>query len=202
MGEKLFKKSNNLIYAYSNGTLLANQLFAIGLQNIFIDEDNRAVSKMLGEDIKKELSLTSNSIYKRIRDLCDREDAVGSIYDWMIMYRDCESGKMIDYKVVSDASFSNGILWIAYNKEITNLIMNLSKNYTALSLSESMCLKTKNSYRLYEILKADYDFKSHEQKSGEIVVDYNLMELKLMLGDVDYKAIPLISNELEKEQPD
>ena len=203
MGEKSFKKSNNLIYAYSNGSLLAEQLFAIGMQNIFVDENNRVVSTMYGDDIKKGLGLISNSIYKRIRELCDRENTSASIYDWMITYKDRESGNMVEHNVVSEASFQNGTLRVIYNSAITDLIVNLSMNYTVLNFSESMSFKTKNSYRLYELIKADYAFKTHEMKKREgITSDYNLTELKLMMGDIDYKSMPLISDELVKDYPD
>ena len=203
MGEKSFKKSNNLIYAYSNGSLLAEQLFAIGMQNIFVDENNRVVSTMYGDDIKKGLGLISNSIYKRIRELCDRENTSASIYDWMITYKDRESGNMVEHNVVSEASFQNGTLRVIYNSAITDLIVNLSMNYTVLNFSESMSFKTKNSYRLYELIKADYAFKTHEMKKREgVTSDYNLTELKLMMGDIDYKSMPLISDELVKDYPD
>ena len=203
MGEKSFKKSNNLIYAYSNGSLLAERLFAMGMQNIFVDENNRVVSTMYGDDIKKGLGLISNSIYKRIRELCDRENTSASIYDWMITYKDRESGNMVEHNVVSEASFQNGTLRVIYNSAITDLIVNLSMNYTVLNFTESMSFKTKNSYRLYELIKADYAFKTHEMKKREgITSDYNLTELKLMMGDIDYKSMPLISDELVKDYPD
>ncbi len=203
MGEQLFKKSNYLIYAYSNGSLLDNQLFAIGMQNIFIDENNRVVSTMHGDDIKKGLGLISNSIYRKIRELCNKEKAAGSIYDWTIIYKERESGKLVEHNVVSEASFQNGTLRIFYNSSITELIVNLSRNYTVLNFSESMSFKTKNSFRLYELLKADFALKTHDlKKNGEITSDYNLMELKLLLGDIDCVVMPLISDELEKDYPD
>ena len=200
---KTFKKSNQLIHAYNSGCLLANQLFAIGMQNIFIDENNRVVSTMYEEDIKEGLNLSSDSVYKSISELCNKDTTASSIYEWKIMYKDSKTGKMMEHAMVSAASFQNRTLKITYNDTVTDLILNLKKNATLLDFSESMSFETNCSYRLYELIKAEYALKTKElKKSGEISADYNLIELKLMLGDIDYKVVPMISEELEKKSPD
>ncbi len=201
MGEIHFKKSNSLIYSLGNGTALGYKLFAAGMANIWINENNCVVSTMYRGDIKESFNYSSDSVFASIKAYCNKDSAKESIFDWKICVKDYEKGKYQVLNAVEDASYNNGKLVVTYNSAITSLIANVDKYCTMLSLSEFMSLKSKYSMRLYELLKADYDYKKTMEKHGhQHDIEYKMVELKL--GVIDCEALPLIKEELEKDYPD
>ena len=117
--------------------------------------------------------------------------------------KDKENGKIEAHQVVTDASFKDGTLTLRYNNSLTDKIVNLQKNYTVLSLADTLSLKSVYSLRLYEMLKAAYDYKKYLTKEpGEQAFEYDLTELKLELGIITSGGVKEIKNELEKEFPD
>ncbi len=200
---KSYKKSNELINAMGKGTALSQKLFAIGMQNITIDNTNNVVATIYGSDLRKMFNSSSGSLYEHIEALCDRQIKGATIFDWNLLMKDKENGKIEAHQVVTDASFKDGTLTLRYNNSLTDKIVNLQKNYTVLSLAETLSLKSVYSLRLYEMLKSAYDYKKAIVKEeGEQVFDYNLTELKLELGIINSGGSKEIKNELEKEYPD
>ena len=176
MGEIHFKKSNSLIYSLGNGTALGYKLFAAGMANIWINGNNCVVSTMYKSDIKKRLKYSSDSVFATIKEYCNKESSKESIFDWAICVKDYENGKYQIFNAVEDSSYNNGKLVVIYNSAITSLIANVDKYYTMFSLSEFMSLKSKYSMRLYELLKAGYDFKKIMEKHGHHhFIEYNLV---------------------------
>ncbi len=198
-----YKKSNELINAMGKGTALSQKLFAIGMQNITIDETNNVVATIYGTELRKMFKSSSGSLYEHIEALCDRQVKGATIFDWNLLMKDKENGKIEAHQVVTDASFKNGTLTLRYNNSLTDKIVNLQKDYTVLSLAETLKLKSVYSLRLYEMLKSAYDYKKAITKeSGVQVFDYNLTELKLELGIINSGGDNKIKAELEKDYPD
>ena len=200
---KSYKKSNELINAMGKGTALSQKLFAIGMQNITVDKTNNVVATIYGSELRKMFNSNSGSLYEHIEALCDRQIKGATIFDWNLLMKDKENGKIEAHQVVTDASFKDGTLVLRYNNSLTDKIVNLQKNYTVLSLSDTLSLKSVYSLRLYEMLKAAYDYKKAVTKeTGEQAFDYNLTELKLELGIINSGGSKEIKTELEKDYPD
>lgn len=196
-----YKKSNSLIYSMDNGSLLAHQLFAIGMSIAYVDESGRVNLVVYGSDVKKLLNRNSNSIYKRIRELCNK-DSKESIFNWQVCIKDHEKGQYKMFKVVDDAKFENGKLTMVYNKSLTNLIINLEDDFTTMSVEETMKLRTIEALRLYELLKAEYAIKMRYRKLGDPNrTSFNITELKIFLGIIDIADFPQIKDPLEKDYP-
>jgi plasmid replication initiation protein len=146
---------------------------------------------------------SSGSLYEHIEALCDRQIKGATIFDWNLLMKDRENGKIEAHQVVTDASFKNGTLVLRYNNYLTDKIVNLQKDYTVLSLAETLSLKSVYSLRLYEMLKSAYDYqRAITKRQGELVVEYDLTELKLELGIITSGGSKEIKAELEKENPD
>lgn len=200
---KSYKKSNELINAMGKGTALSQKLFAIGMQHITVDNTNNVVATIYGPELRKMFKSTSGSLYEHIEALCDRQVKGQTIFDWNLLMKDKENGKIEAHQVVTDASFKDGTLTLRYNNSLTDKIVNLQKNYTVLSLADTLSLKSVYSLRLYEMLKAAYDYKKYLTKEpGEQAFEYDLTELKLELGIITSGGVKEIKNELEKEFPD
>ncbi len=203
IANKSYPKSNELINAMGKGTALSQKLFAIGMQNIKVDETNNVVATIYGSDLRKMFKSSSGSLYEHIEALCDRQIKGATIFDWNLLIKDKENGKIEAHQVVTDASFKNGTLKLRYNNSLTDKIVNLKKNYTLLSLSDTLSLKSVYSLRLYEMLKSAYDYKAYYVKDpGEQAFEYNLTGLKLELGIITSGGSKEIKAELEKEYPD
>ncbi|MBR1855884.1 MAG: replication initiation protein [Oribacterium sp.] len=200
---KSYKKSNELINAMGKGTALSQKLFAIGMQNIHVDETNNVVATIYGTELRKMFKSSSGSLYEHIEALCDRQVKGATIFDWNLLMKDKKNGKIEAHQVVTDASFKNGTLTLRYNNFLTDKIVNLQKDYTVLSLAETLSLKSVYSLRLYEMLKSAFDYQRAVSKtSGEQVFDYMLTELKLELGIITSGGSKEIKSELEKDYPD
>ncbi len=200
---KSYKKSNELINAMGKGTALSQKLFAIGMQHITVDNTNNVVATIYGSELRKMFNSSSGSLYEHIEALCDRQIKGATIFDWNLLMKDKENGKIEAHQVVTDASFKDGTLKLRYNNSLTDKIVNLQKNYTILSLADTLSLKSVYSLRLYEMLKAAYDYKRALTKEpGEQEFEYNLTELKLELGIINSGGSKEIKTELEKDFPD
>lgn len=200
---KSYKKSNELINAMGKGTALSQKLFAIGMQNIKIDNTNNVVATIYGSELRKMFHSSSGSLYEHIEALCDRQIKGATIFDWNLLMKDQKNGKIEAHQVVTDASFKDGTLTLRYNNSLTDKIVNLQKNYTVLSLADTLSLKSVYSLRLYEMLKSAYDYKKALIKEGGVLAfEYNLTELKLELGIITSGGNKEIKAELEKERPD
>jgi plasmid replication initiation protein len=203
VSSKSYTKSNELINAMGKGTALSQKLFAIGMQNMKVDETNNVVATIYGTELRKMFKSSSGSLYEHIEALCDNQIKGATIFDWKLLMKDKENGKIEAHQVVTDASFKNGTLTLRYNNSLTDKIINLKKDYTVLSLSDTLSLKSVYSLRLYEMLKSAYDRKEYITKDpGEQIFDYNLTELKLDLGIINTGGNKEIRNELGKDYPD
>ncbi len=203
VSNKSYKKSNELINAMGKGTALSQKLFAIGMQNIHTDEYNNVVATIYGSELRKMFNSTSGSLYEHIEALCDQQIKGATIFDWKLLMKDRKNGKIEAHQVVTDASFKNGTLTLRYNNYLTDKIINLQKDFTVLSLADTISLKSVYSLRLYEMLKSAYDYQRAITKcQGELVVEYNLTELKLELGIITSGGSKEIRSELEKDYPD
>ena len=115
VSHKTYNKSNELINAMGKGTALSQKLFAIGMQHIEIDDTNNVVATIYGPELRKMFKSSSGSLYEHIEALCDRQVKGSTIFDWNLLMKDKENGKIEAHQVVTDASFKNGTLTLRYN---------------------------------------------------------------------------------------
>ena len=94
VSKKTYKKSNELINAMGKGTALSQKLFAIGMQNIKVDETNNVVATIYGTELRKMFKSSSGSLYEHIEALCDRQIKGSTIFDWNLLMKDKENGKI------------------------------------------------------------------------------------------------------------
>ncbi len=207
-----YSKSNALVNAKGKSSLLGHKLFAVGLQQMSLDEKTGELeSTLYGTDLRQIFGKeNSGSFYEQIKELVEPVKGKESFMDYRFVYSDDTTKKIEAYNLVTGCTFENGVLNIKYNKAITDQIYELKSNYTVYALSETMQLKSLYSFRLYEILKAEYDYQAHGAKkmgmtvdnNTEFILEINLTDLKLRLGIIDPTANKEILKAIKKVNPD
>ncbi len=206
-----YSKSNSLINAKGTTSLLAQKIFSVGIQQAQLDETTRQlVTTLHGSDLRRIFNNDGGSFYEHIKALVEPEKEKASLLDWRIIYTNDETKELEALNVVTDCSFKNGILEMRYNNKITDQIYQLKENYTMFSLEETIPLRSIYSYRIYEILKSEFDRQSYiAHKRGEnmdnsepYVLVINLTDLKLRLGIIDPNENREIVNALRKSNVD
>lgn len=203
LGNVTYRKSNTLITAKGKSTLLAQKLFAIGILMAKEMDDGSLEAVIPGTYLRKALGRFNGSFYDQIVALVEPQKNKASLLDWRIIYKDRDEQKIEASNVITDVTFHDGKLTLRYNSKIKKYITGLKNNYTVLNLSETLKFTSIYTYRLYEVLKSEMDYKralTHTNGPFEIV--YDLVELKLMLGIIDPQENADIARALKKDSPD
>lgn len=182
--EKTYKKSNKIINAKGKSSALGLKLFAIGINAISTDENGHLVAKITGKSLRELFSNKNGSFYTEIKSLIEPQDpSVPSILDWRIYMNDDANEKVEGINVVTNAKFSDGMLTMTFNDRIRQDIYNLKGNYTRLSLSQMIQIKSTYAIRLYEILKSHMDKEAAIGNKGPIyTLRFDYMDLREMVG--------------------
>ncbi|WP_026658580.1 replication initiation protein [Butyrivibrio sp. AC2005] len=206
-----YSKSNALINAKGTTSLLAQKIFSVGIQQAQLDNmTGQLVATLYGSDLRRIFSNKSGSFYDHIKALVEPEKEKASLLDWRIIYTNDSTQELEALNVVTDCKFKDGILEMRYNNKITDQLYQLKENYTMFSLEETIPLKSIYSYRMYEILKSEFDKQSYvAHKRGEnldnsepYILVMNLTDLKLRLGIIDPTENREIVNALKKSNVD
>ena len=128
--------------------------------------------------------------------------------DWRIIYKDDNTQAIEAMNVITDCNFKNNILTIIFKSRLTPQVRRLQANYTVYSLADTMPLKSIYSFKLYEILKSEYDRQDYlERKKGTTssnpvyIMEMHIVDLKLRVGIIDSAWSAEISQELKKTEP-
>ena len=206
---KQYSKSNSLINAKGKSSLMAQKLFAIGIQQAEEDESGALVSTIRGTDLRKIFGNSNGSFYDEIKSLVEPIKGRPSLLDWRVVFTDDTTKTLEAINVVTDCKFEDGIFNMSFNKKVKDQIWQLKSNYTIFSLTETIPLKSIYSFRMFEMLKAEYDRqewlakKNGSYQSGETyITDVNLTDLKLKLGIIDPSANEQIMKAVKKDSPD
>lgn len=208
---KKYSKSNALVNAKGKTSLLGQKLFAVGVQQVGRNEETgRLESVMYGTELRAIFGNNSGSFYEQIKELVEPIKGKPSLMDWRVVYTDDTTKTIEAINVITDCKFENGILTLRYNDSIENQIIELKKGYTVYSLEETIPLKSLYSFRIYEILKAEYDLQAHRARKMGMTVDSNkvfvlemeLTDLKLRLGIIDPTINKNILKAIKKTNPD
>ncbi|MBQ8007150.1 MAG: replication initiation protein, partial [Lachnospiraceae bacterium] len=106
------------------------------------------------------------------------------------------NGQFKTFSMITNVDYLDRHLVITYNKEMTPHISKLKSNYTTYELAVLMGLERSYTFRLYEVLKKD-SFKITNSPTGQVVVKYNVSEIKGMIGLINTDA-PYIKDALSK----
>lgn len=154
--------------------------------------------------------MSGNSLYDHIRTLCSHRSPKykGEYYftfdDWYVGISDDKNRHYASYILITGSEFKDGVLRLDFNFRLNDMLVDLHKNYTLLSMKEMLSMKSVHSFRLLEILKSAYNLACSRNgvKEGEVTsFTYGLTDLKLALGVIpgDDKVI---AKELNKPSPD
>ncbi len=169
-----FTKSNEFIAAKFKSSLLENQLIAISMTRI------QAIAE--GNETKLHAKLYPGELKRLVSDPAhitrDLAKASKNMVGHTIFIED-GNGNFRVFSMVTNVDYIDGVLDITFNDILLPHVLKLEKNYTVLELSVMVDFKRNSSFRLYEILKKDaYKIL----KNGVVQVEYNISELKFMLG--------------------
>jgi len=169
-----YSKSNFLISAKYNSSLLENKLLAISfadLDHIHQEENGVLVSEIPANTIRKLLGNKSGSFYDQLA------NAAQGMTSRSIGAKDPDKNKFDYYAFIIRASYDNATFKIYFNPFMKDYIVNLKSKFTRLSLTTMLSFKSVYSFRLYELLKSEIYKSKH--------VSYSIAELKLELGVVN-----------------
>lgn len=206
-----YDKSNDLINAIGQANTLVHKLSIICIALVKERNDGSIAAKIPGRWLKIIFGKNnSNSFYDNIKDVLHKRADKQSLLDYYLLCYDDEQKKVRGINVVDTAEFKNGELEVIFTAGIKPYIYNLQNNYTKLSLAEAMALKEVYSIKLYEILKAAYNYEEWIAKnklhtyvpndSYEVV--YDLIEIQLRMNLIDAARDERITREISKVQPD
>ncbi len=197
--EMTYKKSNSLIFAKGRSTLLMNKLFAISIISAQQNTKGHVFSDIPGTQLRALFKNTNGSFYTQLKMAVEGADyGESSLLDWRIITEDPEKKEFDAINVVTDCSFKNGILHVAFNDKIAPYVYNLQNNYTVLPLQETMAFTSIYSYKLFEVCMAEIGIQRYRGKHSPYIKEIDLIQLKLLLGIIDPKENPQIVKALKK----
>ena len=209
---KHYSKSNALVNSKGKSNLLAQKLFAIAIQQAEEDKKTGILTTTLhGTDLKKIFGVNKNrgSFYDEIRALVEPIKGRPSLLDWRVIFTDDVTKKVEGINIITDCTFEDGIFQIRFNNKVNKQVRELKQNYTVFSLVETIPLKSLYSFKLYEILKAEYDKQDYYAKKNNTwepnaayIMDIDITDLKLRFGIIDASISPEITQALKKSNPD
>lgn len=189
-------KSNYLISAKYQSTLLENQILALSLRKVK-KEGNQWTSVLTAEEIKRVLGKDYQSFYSQLKDT-----AVRLLHN-VIMIEDPEKKKFRGSNIITDCESEDGNFKITYNPSMHHIISDLKTNFTVLNLNVMVKFDSVLSFRLYELLKSKcYRPKGVENTSNIYTTEFGLSELKITLGAININHQYISSMLNGKESPD
>ncbi len=166
--------ANKVMYA----TLLRvqNQQYEVDLetQEIVVSLPSAELARMIG-------TKASGALYKSL-------DRIAKQLTNTTMGVNNEEERFFEYiALITRAKYENGIFSISFNPRLKGMILDLKSNFTVLPKKLMMSFKSVYSYRMYELLRqrAYYPKTYHGSKNGIFQVDFDIYELRLLLGVVN-----------------
>lgn len=207
-----YEKANNLINAVGPANELVQKLTVLSIsvaKEEVIDGKTKLVATMMGKDLKKILKKTNNSFYEQVKTLTAKRADKQSLLDYYLLIYNDEEESVTGINVVEKVEFKNGIFKMIFTDAIKPYIWGLKDNYTKLSLADALSLDI-YSFRIYELLKSEYDYREWEAKNryhnyepnSTYYVRYDLIDLQLKIGLIDATRDDRITKELKNTTPD
>ncbi|WP_026493015.1 replication initiation protein [Butyrivibrio sp. XPD2002] len=172
-----FVKSNEMISAKYKSSLLENQVMAIALTRIEVnneDKESPLEARLYPRELKKLVS-DERHIYRDLK-------ALSKSITGHTMFLEDGKGNFKAFSVVPNATYKDGVFIIKFNNELKEHILGLEKNFTTLELSVMTDFTKNSSFRIYELLKKDIYKSKPEVNGGRVDVLYNISEFRFMIG--------------------
>lgn len=173
-----YSKSNYLISAKFQSTLLENQLLAMSLQRVHM-EGNNLISEISASEIKVLLGKTYQDFYIQLKKTALR------LLNNVIMIEDPEKKKFKGSNIITDCESEDGNFKITYNIGMKEIITGLKNNFTKLNLNVMVKFSSASTFRIYELLKSKCYHPKGIEGSNIYQIEYDIAELKITLGAVD-----------------
>lgn len=176
----VFSKSNYLIQARYNYTLLCNQLLAISLLKAKKD-GNSYSAKFSVMEVRNLLKKNYKDFYSHIKTSADK------MTETKICIEDPDRGIFEYHQLIPTFRYDNGECEVFFNPQLNGIVGNLTSNFVVLNIQTLAELDSVNSFRLYETLKskAYYPKNYKGDKNGKYIIEYSLAELRVMLNAID-----------------
>lgn len=224
---KLVKKSNNMIQAIGNTTLLANKVMLASLLLLEerdgknINEESRAFLEKLSENgyvdfsrglvaeidddrLRKWMGVKSGSYYKSISDLINSKGPNNFKNQWSINIKDDVKKIYANISIVKDCVYFQNKLFIKFSdeKKIREDILKVKSDYSLLEFDTFMKFKSTYSFRIYEMLVSmiGQEESATGEKKDFYSFTFNLAELKYQIGVLDASSEG-VSAEITKSNP-
>lgn len=171
------RKGNQVIQAKFKGTLLENQLIAIGTARLPYDGSSFTV-KIYPEELQKLIKKQDNhGLYNRLKTAAQNMTTGYSFF----MEKD---GNFGSYALIKSCVYEDGVFEIRFNDDLkdSGMLGKLKTNYTAYPLANVLNFESPYSFRIYEIIRS-YAWKCRDDSPA--VARYDIDELKCMIGIVD-----------------
>lgn len=223
------KKSNNLITSIGKSTLLSNKVFLTALlhiedrhgvpdgQKAYYEKLEKAsgtdfttglVAEFCNAELRNITGIKSGSYYDQMIELMDTQSPKSLRNQWVVMVKNQEDGLYGNTEVITSTLYDNknGKLYIKFSseKKIRNELYNLKNNYTLLNYGLMMKFKSIYSFRIYELLMSRIGFQDGvtKDKRDTYSFDYNLSELKYLLGLLDPYINKEVREAIQEPNPD
>lgn len=206
-----YEKSNFLINAVGQANELVQKLTVLSItvaKEEKIEGQTKLVGTLMGKDLKKLLKKSNNSFYEQVKALTTKRADKQSLLDYYLLIYNDKEQSVTGINVVEKVEFKNGVFKMIFTDAIKPYIWGLRENYTKLSLADSLSLDI-YSFRLYELLKSEYDYREWEAKNlkhnyepnSTYYVRYDLIDLQLKMGLIDANRDDRIIKELMNVSP-
>lgn len=224
------RKSNYLIESIGNATLLSQKVLLTSLLRLedrkgdYSEEEKKyyqflqnktgtdythgIVAEIKNCELRENMGSTSGSYYDKIRELMDPDSPNSLKAQWRILIKDPKNQLYGSTDIITSTVYDqkNGKMFIKFSSEpsVRNNLLELKGNYSLLPYHQMMKFKSLYSYRIYELLLdriGKEDGRNHSQRS-EYVFEYNLSELKYLIGVLNGMITTDVKNALAGNYPD
>lgn len=181
--QDLYKKSNFLISAKYESSLIENKIIAYSLSKAldFKEDPNSKIlySEIKASELKSILNGNEGSFYSQLKN-------IAPILTGRVIGMTNSSERTFEFiSIISHAKYENSVLMIGWNPLLKNYLSNLENNFTLLNLDLMMSFKSIWSFRLYELLRSKCYPKYYNWDKEYFEINYNLSELKFEIGVAD-----------------
>lgn len=173
----MVRKSNELIVAKQNTTLLENILVSIGISRMNVTPNGgKLVACIYPMELMKIMNLKpgDDNIYSKLKKVAK------SMTSHPVVVEDGK-GNFTVFPLINEATYVNGIFTIYFHENAKPMISYLTTNFTTMNLLTLSRFKSNYTFRLYEILLKEA-WKIPTSPSGYVEVTYNISELRFMIS--------------------
>lgn len=191
MGEKvkkeesslcIFKKSNTLIRAKYNASLLENKLIDISLyslQHAKRGSNGRLSISIKASEIRDTVDGNKGSFYSQLSTAAKRLPGL------TLNIENPDNEEFDIVTIFSRFHYKDGVLTIEFNTQLEEYIMDIGKRFALIPISIVKQFKNNQSIRLYELLKS----KAFSYENKDIyVIRYKLADLRVDLNMVNLQS--------------